>query len=247
MSIIKIGLCGANGRMGKAILESITEKADKYVLGATLGSLHTESDLSEFCHQSDVIIDFSNTNSLKNLTQAAMDSKTRLVVGTTGLQPEHFEYLEALSKHVAVLYTTNTSLGANLVAMLSAKAAQILQGYDVEIIEAHHKHKKDAPSGTALMMGKRIAEALGEDLDKVAVFDRANKGERQAGEIGFSSIRAGGILGENEVLFADENELVTIGSRALSRGAYADGALFVARWLSGKKPGLYAMQDVFPL
>ena len=176
-----------------------------------------------------------------------MDSKTRLVVGTTGLQAEHFEYLKELSKHVAVLYTTNTSLGANLVAMLSAKAAQILQGYDIEITEAHHKHKKDAPSGTALMIGQRISDALDVDFNKAAVFDRANKGERQDGEIGFSSIRAGGILGENEVLFADENELITIGSRALSRGTYADGALFVARWLSDKKPGLYSMQDVLPL
>ncbi|MDG1436894.1 MAG: 4-hydroxy-tetrahydrodipicolinate reductase [Rickettsiaceae bacterium] len=247
MGILKIGLCGANGRMGQAIQESIIQKADKYELNSMLNRSHTENDLAQFCHQSDVIIDFSNASILKSLAEEAMNSKTPLVVGTTGLQAEHFEYLKELSKHVAVLYAANTSLGANLVTMLSAKAAKILKGYDIEIIESHHKHKKDAPSGTALMMGEKIAEALEVDFNKVAIFDRASKGERLPGEIGFSSIRAGGISGENEVLFADENELITLSYRSLSRRAYADGALFVANWLRDKKPALYSMQDVLSL
>ena len=247
MNIIKIGLCGSNGRMGKAIAESINQKADKFKLCATFNSSNNDSDLLEFCHQSELIIDFSNANNLKKLTQAAMDSKRRLVVGTTGLLAQDFEYLKALSEHVAVLYTANTSIGANLVAMLAAKAATILAEYDIEIIEAHHKYKKDAPSGTALMIGQRISKALGTDFEQNIIFDCLNKGARQVGEIGFSSIRAGGITGEHEVLFADENELVTIGCRALSRGAFADGALFAARWLSDKKPGFYSMQDVLSL
>ncbi|MDP4708623.1 MAG: 4-hydroxy-tetrahydrodipicolinate reductase [Rickettsiaceae bacterium] len=247
MSIIKIGLCGINGRMGQAICESIRNKGDKFILAASLSSAHEKGDLVEFCNHSDIIIDFSNAHVLEELTKAAMLSKTNLVVGTTGLKNKHFTYLKELSKHVAVLYAANTSIGANLIAMLAAKSAKILQEYDVEIIEAHHRYKQDAPSGTALMIGEKIADAIGVDFTTKAVFDRANKGPRQAGEIGFSSIRGGGIFGENEVLFAGDNEVVTIGSRALSRVAFADGALFAAQWLSNKKAGLYSMQDVLQL
>ena len=247
MSVIKIGLCGANGRMGRAIQALIKDKGDKFILVATLSSEYTNSDLAEFCNDSDVIIDFSNVSSLEKLTKAAILSKTNLMVGTTGLEDKHFTYLKELSKHVAVLYAANTSIGANLVAMLAAKSAKILKGYDVEIIEAHHRHKKDAPSGTALMIGQQIADASGIDFKTNAVFDRANKGLRQIGEIGFSSIRGGGILGENEVIFADDNEVVTIGCRALSRLAFAEGALFATEWLSNKKAGFYSMQDVLRL
>ena len=247
MSIIKIGLCGINGKMGQAIRESMQSKEEKFILAATLGSSHMQSDLTEFCNHSDVIIDFSNAYVLEELTKAAMLSKTNIVVGTTGLKDKHFSYLEELSEHVAVLYAANTSIGANLVAMLAAKSANILQGYDVEIIEAHHRYKQDAPSGTALMIGQKIADASGVDFKSKAVFDRANKGVRQVGEIGFSSIRGGGIFGENDVLFAGDNEVVTIGVRALSRAAFADGALFAAQWLSNKKTGLYSMQDALQL
>jgi 4-hydroxy-tetrahydrodipicolinate reductase len=244
MSIIKLGLCGANGKMGHAILESIKQKSDKFICTAKLTSAHTESELAEFCHKSDIIIDFSSPNSLKTLTKAAMASKTRLVVGTSGLHAEHFSYLKELAKHVAVIHAANTSIGANLVAMLAAKSAKILQGYDIEIIEAHHRHKKDAPSGTALMFGQKIAEELGIDFAKNATFDGAKRGQRKDGEIGFSSIRGGGIIGDNEVLFAGENEIVTIACKAISRKAFADGALFIANWLSDKKAGFYSMEDV---
>ena len=247
MSVIKIGLCGANGRMGRAIQALIKDKGDKFILVAILGSEYTNSDLAEFCNDSDVIIDFSNVSSLEKLTKAAILSKTNLMVGTTGLEDKHFTYLKELSKHVAVLYAANTSIGANLVAMLAAKSAKILKIYDVEIIEAHHRHKKDAPSGTALMIGQQIADASGIDFKTNVVFDRANKGLRQVGEIGFSSIRGGGILGENEVIFAGDNEVVTIGCRALSRLAFAEGALFATQWLSNKKAGFYSMQDVLQL
>ncbi len=249
MSIIKIGLCGASGRMGVAVHQSIEQKLDNFILTSTIDSKHKESDLINFCNQSDVIIDFSNADSLKGLAKAAIKSKTRLVVGTTGLSAEHFDYLKESSKHIAVLYAANTSIGANLVAMLAAKSAKILQeyNYDVEITEAHHKYKKDAPSGTALMIGQRIAESSGVDFEKNAVFDRANKGLRNSGEIGFSSIRGGGIFGQHEVLFAGDNELVTIECKALSRAAFADGALFAAYWLSDKEAGLYSMKDVLSL
>ncbi len=247
MSMIKIGLCGAGGRMGIAIENSLQTKTERFKLLGKLGSSYTEAELMKFCKNSDVIIDFSNANNLKNLTKMAASCGTRLVVGTTGLKEEHFEYLEALSTQVAVLYAANTSLGANLVAMLAAKSAKLLKEYDVEIIEAHHKYKKDAPSGTALMIGQKIADAININFADHAVFDRASKGLRCQGEIGFASIRGGGIFGENEVIFAGENEVVTVGCRALSRAAFADGALFAAQWISDKNPGLYSMQDALQL
>jgi 4-hydroxy-tetrahydrodipicolinate reductase len=242
--MIKIGICGANGRMGQAVLESIKEKSDKFECAAKLIRKHTENELAEFCQKSEVIIDFSSPGSLKSLTKFAGAFKKPLLVGTSGLQDEHFVYLQDLSKLVPVIHASNTSIGANLVAMMAARAAKILQGYDIEIIEAHHKHKKDAPSGTALMMGQKIADELGVDFAKKAVFDGAKRGKRQDGEIGFSSIRGGGIVGDNEVLFAGENEIVTFSCKAISRKAFADGALFIVGWLKDKKAGLYSIEDI---
>lgn len=247
MKVIKVGLCGAYGRMGTSIESAINHKSDQFELVSRLGNNHSEGELQNFCKISNVIIDFSNANILESLTKTAASCGTRLVVGTTGLKEKHFEYLRLLSKKVAVLYAANTSLGANLVALLSAKSAQLLKDYDVEIIEAHHRYKKDAPSGTALMIGQGIADATNIKFKDCAVFDRANQGIRNHGDIGFSSIRGGGIFGENKVIFAGDHEVVTIGCRALSRDAFADGALAAAAWISNKDSGLYSMQDVLGL
>jgi len=138
-------------------------------------------------------------------------------------------------------------LGANLIADLSARAATVLNQYDVEIVEAHHRFKKDAPSGTALMIGKKIADVKGIDFEKNAVFDRSAKGAREDNEMSFSSIRGGGIFGECEVIFAGQYEVVSISCRALSRDAFAEGALVAAKWLVNQKPGLYSMKDVLGL
>ncbi len=247
MTAVKIGICGAYGRMGRSIVSAINHKINRFELVSRLGRNHSTCELQNFCEISDVIVDFSNPNVLENLTKEAANSNTRLIVGTTGLKQRHFEYLTTLSKNVAVIYATNTSLGANLVAFLSAKSAKLLKNYDIEITEAHHKYKKDAPSGTALMIGQAIANAINVRFKDCAVFDRANRGIRKKGDIGFSSIRGGGILGENEVIFAADHELFTIGSRALSRDAFADGALVAVAWIYNKKPGLYSMQDVLRL
>lgn len=249
MSIIKIGLSGASGRMGMAISQSIQKRSNKFKLEAQIDKNYSKSDLLNLCTNSDVIVDFSNPNIIQKLTESAKTHKTRLIVGTTGLTTEHFKYLEDLSQNVAVLYTANTSIGANLTAILAAKSAKILKqyDYDCEIIEAHHKYKKDSPSGTALMIGKKIAKATGVSFKEKAIFDRASKGERKKEEIGFASIRGGGIFGEHEVIFAGDNEIFTVGCKALSRSAFADGALFAASWLSDKKAGLYSMQDVLEL
>ncbi|PCJ29706.1 MAG: 4-hydroxy-tetrahydrodipicolinate reductase [Rickettsiales bacterium] len=244
MSIIKIGLSGANGRMGRAIQNLLLDKTDKFELTAKITSSSSELDLSKACLDSDIIIDFSSSAILPSLVKAAAQHGAKLVVGTTGHAQSHFADLKDLAKTNAILYASNTSIGANLIAMLAAKSAKILKGYDVEIIEAHHKHKKDAPSGTALMIGQKIADAMNINFKDNAVFDRASKGKRIDGEIGFASIRGGGIFGENEIMFAADDELVSISCRALSRDAFASGALIAAEWLSAQKAGFYSMEDV---
>ncbi len=185
--------------------------------------------------------------SLEYLTKFAVEYSTSLVVGTTALEQEHFEYLENASKSIAVIYAPNTSLGAILLEYLSMRAAKILKDYDAEIVEAHHKHKKDAPSGTAIAIGKSIAKARNVDFDTNAVFDRHVQGLRKNDDISFASVRGGGIFGEHEIIFAGDNELVTVGHRALSRAAFAEGAVFAASWIVGKSPSLYSMRDVLGL
>ena len=247
MSLIKIGISGANGRMGKVIESMICSKKDRFELAAKLTSSSTKEDIENSCRACDVIIDFSQPTGLNALISSAVKFSTSILVGTTGLESEHFRYIEAAAKDIAVIYAPNTSLGANLIEDLSIKAANILAGYDAEIIEAHHKNKKDSPSGTALAIGRSIANARQIDFDSNAIFDRCNKGQRQKNDITFSSIRGGGIFGEHKVIFAGDNEVVTIGHSALSREAFAEGAVFAASWLIGKKPGLYSMRDVLGL
>lgn len=247
MRLIKIGISGANGRMGKAIESMICSKKDRFELAAKLTSSSTKEDIENSCRACDVIIDFSQPTGLNALISAAVKFSTNILVGTTGLESEHFRYIKAAAKDIAVIYAPNTSLGANLIEDLSIKAANILAGYDAEIIEAHHKNKKDSPSGTALAIGKSIANARQIDFDSNAVFDRYNKGQRQKNDITFSSIRGGGIFGEHNVIFAGDNEVINIGHSALSREAFAQGAVFAASWLIGKKPGLYSMREVLGL
>ncbi len=247
MSLIKVGISGANGRMGKAIESMINLKSNKFELVARLTSSSTKEDVENSCQVCDVIIDFSKPGSLKNLMQFAEISSTNIVIGTTALESEHFQYIEAAARDVAIVYAPNTSLGANLLEDLSIRAASILNGYDAEIIEAHHKYKKDSPSGTALAIGKSIAKTRQIDFDANAVFDRSSKGLRQKDDITFSSIRGGGIFGEHEIMFAGDNEVISIGHKALSRDAFAEGAVFVASWVVDKAPGLYSMRDVLGL
>lgn len=246
MRLIKVGISGANGRMGKAI-ESIIDSNNHFALSAKLTSSSTKDDIKNSCLLCDVIIDFSTPGSLKNLMHFAANSSTNIIIGTTALESEHFQYIEAAAQKIAVVYAPNTSLGANLLEDLSIKAARILNDYDAEVIEAHHRNKKDAPSGTALAIGKCIANARKIDFDTNAIFNRSSKGLRQKDDITFSSIRGGGIYGEHEIIFAGDNEVVTIGHKALSRDAFAEGAVYAASWIIGKKPGLYSMRDVLGL
>lgn len=247
MSLIKVGISGANGRMGKAIESVINLRNNKFELVAKLTSSSTKDDVENSCQVCDVIIDFSKPGSLKHLMHFASTYSTKIVIGTTALESDHFQYIERAAKNIAVIYAPNTSLGANLLEDLSIRAANILNGYDAEIIEAHHKHKKDSPSGTALAIGKSIAKTRQIDFDANAVFDRCSRGLRQKDDITFSSIRGGGIFGEHEIMFAGDNEVISIGHKALSRDAFAEGAVYAASWVIDKAPGLYSMSDVLGL
>ena len=248
MSIINIGLHGASGRMGTAVAEAIAKQSDKFVLITKFSKQHNQDKLFNFCFPADIIIDFSTPDALENLLKISTEVGKKLVIGTTGLSSAHIKEIEKASKSIAILYSPNMSIGANLIIEMAGRISRILEDYDVEIIDIHHRHKKDSPSGTALAIGQNIAKYRDRKFEEVAVFDRANQGIRKEGDIGFSPLRSGGIWGEHEVIFAGSTEVVTIGARALSREVFANGALFAARWLNTiTEPGLYRMQDILKI
>jgi 4-hydroxy-tetrahydrodipicolinate reductase len=245
---LKIGVCGGNGRMGQEMIAAISAGRQKYVLTGTLTRGSNDQDIKRLCEVSDVIIDFSTPDALSSLLKIAGASKTNVIIGTTGLDGKHFEMINKAGDDIAVLYAPNTSLGANLVALLSAKSAKILpNNYDIEIVEAHHRHKQDAPSGAAIMIGREIAASMGSNFEEKANFGRHLKGKRKDGEIGFSSVRAGGIFGEHTVIIASEHEVIRIQHQALGRAVFAEGALVAADWIARKAPGVYSMKDVLGL
>jgi len=244
---LKIGICGGNGRMGQAMIVAISAGKKKYDLTGVVTRNSGDQDIKHLCELSDIIIDFSTPEALNLLLRAARASKTNLIIGTTGFGSEHFAMMKEAGNDIAVLYAPNTSLGANLVAFLSAKAAGALPSYDIEIIEAHHRHKQDAPSGAAIMIGKEIAASIGSNFEETANFGRHLKGKRKNGEIGFSSVRGGGIFGEHTVIIAGDNEVIKIKHQALGRAVFAEGALVGADWMAKKTPGVYSMKDVLGL
>ncbi len=237
----KYGIIGSNGRMGQAIA------AELAATGGTLaGAIDMGGDPFALAAQSDVLIDFSSPKALRSTLMAARTSHTPIVIGTTGLTDEcHREIAEA-AKHIAVLQTGNTSLGVTLLAALVKQAAsQLGPDWDIEILEMHHRHKVDAPSGTAKLLGEAAAAGRGIDLAGHTDIDRNHK--RKVSDIGFASLRGGSVFGDHNVIFAGENERIELGHRAESRAVFARGAIRAAAWLVGKPAGRYAMVDVLGL
>jgi 4-hydroxy-tetrahydrodipicolinate reductase len=241
-AIFHAGISGARGRMGRAV-STVLDAREDVVVSARFDRGETP-DLS-LC---DVIIDFSTPDASVELAQAcAARGGPALVIGSTGLSPEQdVEVLKAAEK-IAIVRSGNFSLGVNILIGLVEHAAQRLDArdWDIEITEAHHRLKADAPSGTALMLGEAVANGRAEDLDdvRVAPWDGIT-GAREAGKIGFSSIRAGGIIGEHTVLFASDDEVLTLSHSAIDRSLFAKGAVAAAAWVRTRPPGLYDMQDV---
>jgi 4-hydroxy-tetrahydrodipicolinate reductase len=243
----KIGVLGAAGRMGRAIAEAapamgvaLAGGVDRD--GAVFGPF---SDAAELALGTDVLIDFSTPDALGRHLDVARVDGGAIVVGTTGLTPEHHRLIDIAAQDVPVLQAANMSLGVNLLAALVQQAAARLgPDWDIEVLEMHHRHKLDAPSGTALLLGEAAARGRGRALDAPA-FDR--NGQRREGAIGFASLRGGSVAGDHQVILAAEGERLELGHRAESRAIFARGAIRAALWLHGQAAGRYGMADVLGL
>ena len=262
--MIKIVVAGSTGRMGRTLLEAVLgaqdlglhaalEQRGHTAIGRNVGEMvgsKSGVNVAELSEKAlagaDVLIDFTRPEATLDHLRVCKAQGVKMVIGTTGFSAEQRAMVVTAAREIAVCMAPNMSVGTNLVFKLIATAAQALsEGYDVEIIEAHHRHKIDAPSGTALRMGEIVAKALGRDLEDCAVYGREGvTGERAARTIGFSAVRGGDIVGDHTVLFAGTGERVEISVKAGSRATYALGALRAARWLMHKPSGLYDMQDV---
>jgi len=270
-----IGIFGANGRMGRALVTVATElqahqsaenpvqlsaatvRAGSSLIGVDAGELAgcgknglklTETSLASV-HQANVWIDFTMPEAMLAQLELAVAAGKAMVIGVTGLSDEQYAKVQAASKLIPIVWAPNMSVGVNLLLHLVQTAAKVMgQSADIEIIEAHHRFKKDAPSGTALAIGNSIAKAIGRDLNECAVYGREGiTGERDQQTIGFATVRGGDIIGDHTALFADLGERLEITHKASSRSTFAQGALRAALWLQNKQPGLYSMQQVLGL
>ena len=264
---MKIAIAGATGRMGKMLIEAVLNSPDAQLVGALehdsctligedagafLGKktgVAISADITKALSAAEFLIDFTRPEGTMAHLAVAQKTGSKMIIGTTGLSSEQIDALKKASANLAIVFAPNMSVGVNATFKLLEIAAKMLnEGYDIEIIEAHHRHKVDAPSGTALRMGEVIADALGEKLDDVAVYAReGHTGERKVGSIGFATIRGGDIVGDHTVLFAGEGERIEISHKSSSRQSYAQGSLRAARFLQNQNSGLYDMQDVLGL
>ena len=268
MTKMKIAVTGAAGRMGRELIRAVHGKDECVLAGAIeqqgslavgqdagllaglgkLGVVITDDAIEVFA-KAEAVLDFTVPAASVEFAGLAANARIVHVLGTTGLAPEDEAKVEAAARHAVIVRSGNMSLGVNLLSALTRKVAAALDAdFDIEIIEMHHRHKVDAPSGTALMLGKAAAEGRGVDLDKVGVRVRdGHTGARRRGDIGFASLRGGSVVGEHSVLFAADGELIELKHRAADRGIFARGAIKAALWGRGKRPGLYSMMDVLGL
>lgn len=242
---MKIAIAGAGGKMGRTLIEAVGADPS-LTLAATFD---IGDDVAKAVATCDALIDFTRPEGTLQHLDACVAAGKSIVIGTTGFTPEQKARVDAAAKRIPVMLSPNFAVGVNVVFKLAEVAAKALgEGYDIEVIEAHHRQKVDAPSGTALEIGRILARALGRDLDKVAAHGReGDTGARPAREIGFHAIRGGDIVGEHTVVFAGMGERVEVTVRSHSRMGYATGALRAAKWLQGRAPGLYDSFDVLGL
>jgi 4-hydroxy-tetrahydrodipicolinate reductase len=239
-----IGIFGSAGRMGQAITTLLKACGAGHAGGADIGD-----DAAGLAEASDVLVDFSAPDALDSHLAAARMARTPILIGTTGLGEAHHALIDEAAREIAVLQAANTSLGVNLLAHLVRDAASRLgSDWDIEIVEMHHRHKIDAPSGTALLLGEAAAAGRGTTLGEVAEQGRAGlTGPRADGAIGFASLRGGSVPGDHMAVFATEGERLELGHRAETREIFARGAIKAALWLADKSPGRYSMADVLGL
>ena len=265
---IKVGVIGAGGRMGRMLIEAVNdntqttlsaaiERQGSSLVGADAGEVaaiecldvQIVDNLQAVISDIDVLIDFSLPDATEKNMQICAEHNVAMVIGTTGFNEQQEQVLATASEQIAIVYAGNYSTGVNLSLKLLGMAAKAFgNDADVEIIEAHHKHKIDAPSGTAYMMAEAVAEARGQNLKDVAVYGREGQtGEREAGTIGIHAIRGGEIIGDHTVMFIADGEVVEITHRARARMTFAAGAVRAATWIIQQKVGQYNMQDVLGL
>ncbi|WP_410686112.1 4-hydroxy-tetrahydrodipicolinate reductase [Avibacterium paragallinarum] len=265
---LKIAVVGAGGRMGRQLIQAVHnaegvelgaafERKGSSLVGADAGELAgigqlgiiVSDDLNAEKDRFDLIIDFTRPEGTLAHLDFCVQHQKKMVIGTTGFDDAGKAAIDNAAENIAIVFASNYSVGVNLVFKLLEKAAKVMGDYcDIEIIEAHHRHKVDAPSGTALSMGEHIAKTLGRDLKTHGVFCREGiTGERKRDEIGFSTIRASDVVGEHSVWFADIGERVEITHKASSRMTFANGAVRAAKWLGEKEKGLFDMTDVLSL
>jgi 4-hydroxy-tetrahydrodipicolinate reductase len=267
MNSMKIAVAGASGRMGRMLIETISNTTDATLAGAldvpgaaSIGAdaaaflgqpagIPIESALARGLANAEYLIDFTRPEGTLQHLEYCAEHGIKLIIGTTGFDAAGKSAIAAAARRTAIVFAPNMSVGVNVtMKLLELAARNFAEGYDIEIIEAHHRHKIDAPSGTALQMGEVIAGALGRKLDDVAVYDRHGvTGERDPSSIGFATIRGGDIVGDHTVLFAGSGERIEITHKSASRVTYAHGSLRAARFLRDKTTGLFDMQDVLGL
>ncbi len=248
--MINIALFGCNGKMGQVIASLISEDKDaKVSFGFDINTERKNSfpvynNIENIREKADVIIDFSHPASLPAILSYCKANKTPAVIATTGLSSQQIAEIDELSKEVAVFRSANMSLGINLLLNLVKKAASILEGkFDIEIIEKHHNQKIDAPSGTALMIADAMTDVLSEKPEYV--YDRHSvRKKRASNEIGIHAVRGGTIVGEHDVIFAGNDEIIEISHTAMSKEIFAEGSIKAAKFITGKKPGMYDMQQL---
>jgi len=264
--MVDIAISGAAGRMGRTLIEACAQTDGVTLTGAIErpGSAAVGQDVGEVAGigkigtkirsglsgvNFNVLVDFTHPLVTAENIEYCRQSNLGIVIGTTGFDDAGKQRIKEASNEIPVVFAPNMSIGVNLCLKLLDMAARVIgEDADIEIVEAHHRHKVDAPSGTALRMGEVVAEALGRDLKECAVYGREGMtGERDANTIGFATIRAGDIVGDHTVMFAGTGERVEISHKASSRMTFAMGAMRAARWLATQKPGLYDMQDVLNL
>ena len=251
--MIKIGVFGASGRVGKLLLEDLKDTPDMSVstmyvrnnLDFSIDpSILITTDMKSFLNACDAVIDFSLPNACENLLETAINIPKPLIIGTTGLNTYQQKLLKEASKVMPILYATNMSLGVALLNKLVYQASAALEGFDIEIVEMHHKHKKDAPSGTALTLSESAAAGRNLDIKKVRISGRdGNIGERTKDEIAVIALRGGDIVGRHTVGFYNDGEFIELNHTATSRNTFSKGAIRAAGWLVNKEAGLYSISD----
>ncbi len=264
---LKVVIAGCSGRMGHALLDGIFADADLALHGALdragspdigrdvgeqfgkLSGVHVTDDVESALKDADVLVDFTRPEASMQYLPICQNANVSMVIGTTGFSAEQKLAIEAASKNISIVFAPNMSVGVTLLINLVEQAARVLSdGYDIEVVEMHHRHKVDAPSGTALRLGEAAAKGLSQNLADCAIYAREGvTGEREAGKIGFATLRGGDVVGDHTVVLAGIGERVELTHKASSRATFALGALRAAKFLADKKTGMFDMQDVLGL